>query len=59
MALATFVLFREHFTQKKLTSVIYIVPSGNAMQVFAGHAGAVSCGEFTPDGKVNTPLPDV
>ncbi|KAF8349123.1 WD40-repeat-containing domain protein [Amanita rubescens] len=27
------------------------VPSGNTMQVFAGHTGAVNCGEFTPDGK--------
>jgi ribosome assembly protein SQT1 len=27
------------------------VPSGNTMQVFAGHTGAVQCGEFTPDGK--------
>lgn len=28
-----------------------LVPSGNVMQVFAGHTGAVQCGEFTPDGK--------
>jgi ribosome assembly protein SQT1 len=27
------------------------VPSGNTMQVFAGHSGAVQCGAFTPDGK--------
>ncbi|THH06431.1 hypothetical protein EW145_g4098 [Phellinidium pouzarii] len=27
------------------------VPSGNTMQVFAGHSGPVQCGEFTPDGK--------
>jgi hypothetical protein len=29
------------------------VPSGNTMQVFAGHTGSVSCGEFTPDGETN------
>jgi ribosome assembly protein SQT1 len=27
------------------------VPSGNTMQVFAGHTSPVQCGEFTPDGK--------
>ncbi|KAH9068401.1 WD40 repeat-like protein [Lactarius deliciosus] len=27
------------------------VPSGNTMQVFAGHTGPVQCGDFTPDGK--------
>lgn len=27
------------------------MPSGNTMQVFAGHTGAVQCGEFTPDGE--------
>ncbi|TFK47789.1 WD40 repeat-like protein [Heliocybe sulcata] len=27
------------------------LPSGNTMQVFAGHTGPVQCGEFTPDGK--------
>jgi ribosome assembly protein SQT1 len=27
-----------------------LVPSGKTMQVFAGHTGAVNCGEFTPDG---------
>ena len=27
------------------------VPSGNIMQVFAGHTGSVQCGDFTPDGK--------
>jgi hypothetical protein len=27
------------------------VPSGNTMQVFAGHTGPVQCGEFTPDGE--------
>ncbi|KDQ59242.1 hypothetical protein JAAARDRAFT_33965 [Jaapia argillacea MUCL 33604] len=27
------------------------LPSGNTMQVFAGHTAPVQCGEFTPDGK--------
>jgi ribosome assembly protein SQT1 len=27
------------------------VPSGNTMQVFAGHVAPVQCGHFTPDGK--------
>jgi ribosome assembly protein SQT1 len=30
---------------------LWQLPSGNVMQVFAGHTGAVQCGEFTPDGK--------
>ncbi|KAF9003952.1 ribosome biogenesis protein Sqt1 [Cyathus striatus] len=30
---------------------LWQLPSGNIMQVFAGHTGAVNCGEFTPDGK--------
>lgn len=30
---------------------LWQLPSGNTMQVFAGHSGAVQCGEFTPDGK--------
>ncbi|GLB40424.1 putative WD domain, G-beta repeat [Lyophyllum shimeji] len=30
---------------------LWQLPSGNTMQVFAGHSGAVNCGEFTPDGK--------
>ncbi|KAG5642586.1 hypothetical protein DXG03_002537 [Asterophora parasitica] len=30
---------------------LWQLPSGNTMQVFAGHTGAVNCGEFTPDGK--------
>ncbi|KAF7336632.1 Ribosome biogenesis protein Sqt1 [Mycena venus] len=30
---------------------LWQLPSGNTMQVFAGHTGAVQCGEFTPDGK--------
>jgi ribosome assembly protein SQT1 len=30
---------------------LWQLPSGNVMQVFAGHSGAVQCGEFTPDGK--------
>lgn len=33
-------------------SLLCAVPSGNTMQVFAGHTGPVQCGEFTPDGKV-------
>jgi len=28
-----------------------VVPTGNAMHVFAGHTGAVNAGAFTPDGK--------
>ena len=27
------------------------------MQVFAGHTGALQCGEFTPDGFVRLPSP--
>ncbi|TFK75235.1 ribosome biogenesis protein Sqt1 [Pluteus cervinus] len=30
---------------------LFQLPSGNTMQVFAGHSGPVNCGEFTPDGK--------
>ncbi|KAH9994833.1 WD40-repeat-containing domain protein [Russula vinacea] len=30
---------------------LWQLPSGNTMQVFAGHTGSVQCGEFTPDGK--------
>ncbi|KAH9481371.1 Angio-associated migratory cell protein [Psilocybe cubensis] len=30
---------------------LWQLPSGNTMQVFAGHMGPVNCGEFTPDGK--------
>lgn len=30
---------------------LWQLPSGNTMQVFAGHTGPVNCGEFTPDGK--------
>ncbi|KAG6842312.1 hypothetical protein C0991_010600 [Blastosporella zonata] len=30
---------------------LWQLPSGHTMQVFAGHAGPVNCGEFTPDGK--------
>jgi len=30
---------------------LWQLPSGNTMQVFAGHTGAVQSGEFTPDGK--------
>jgi len=30
---------------------LWQLPSGNTMQVFAGHTGPVQCGEFTPDGN--------
>ncbi|KAL5526597.1 SQT1 [Sanghuangporus sanghuang] len=30
---------------------LWQLPSGNTMQVFAGHSSPVQCGEFTPDGK--------
>ncbi|KAF5367575.1 hypothetical protein D9758_003705 [Tetrapyrgos nigripes] len=30
---------------------LWQLPSGNTMQVFAGHIGAVNCASFTPDGK--------
>ncbi|KZT40474.1 WD40 repeat-like protein [Sistotremastrum suecicum HHB10207 ss-3] len=30
---------------------LWQLPSGNTMQVFAGHTGPVNCGLFTPDGK--------
>ncbi|KAI0029710.1 WD40 repeat-like protein [Vararia minispora EC-137] len=30
---------------------LWQLPSGNTMQVFAGHTGPVTCGDFTPDGK--------
>ncbi|KAG6877803.1 hypothetical protein C0993_003777 [Termitomyces sp. T159_Od127] len=30
---------------------LWQLPSGNTMQVFAGHSGPVNCGEFTPDGR--------
>ncbi|KAH9903008.1 ribosome biogenesis protein Sqt1 [Cubamyces lactineus] len=30
---------------------LWQLPSGNTMQVFAGHMGPVTCGDFTPDGK--------
>ncbi|KAF8921234.1 ribosome biogenesis protein Sqt1 [Mucidula mucida] len=31
---------------------LWQLPSGATMQVFAGHTGAVQCGEFTPDGMI-------
>ncbi|KAF5359141.1 hypothetical protein D9756_003413 [Leucocoprinus leucothites] len=34
-----------------MTLWLWQLPSGNTMQVFAGHTGPVNCGEFTPDGK--------
>ena len=37
--------------QSVTRSLSRIVPSGNTMQVFAGHMGPVTCGDFTPDGK--------
>lgn len=33
------------------TAWLWNLPSGSTMQVFAGHASPVVCGEFTPDGK--------
>ena len=42
----SFLLYLDLTPSKKKT-----VPSGNTMQVFAGHTGPVNCGEFTPDGK--------
>ncbi|KAH9838489.1 ribosome biogenesis protein Sqt1 [Rhodofomes roseus] len=30
---------------------LWQLPSGNTMQVLAGHTAPVQCGEFTPDGK--------
>ncbi|PCH42420.1 ribosome biogenesis protein Sqt1 [Wolfiporia cocos MD-104 SS10] len=30
---------------------LWQLPSGNTMQVLAGHAAPVQCGDFTPDGK--------
>ena len=30
---------------------LWQLPSGNTMQVFAGHTAPVQCGDFTPDGK--------
>ncbi|KAG1715653.1 hypothetical protein ID866_1495 [Astraeus odoratus] len=33
------------------TAWLWQLPSGNTMQVFTGHTGAIQCGEFTPDGK--------
>ncbi|KZV64434.1 WD40 repeat-like protein [Peniophora sp. CONT] len=30
---------------------LWQLPSGNTMQVFAGHKGPVTAGDFTPDGK--------
>ncbi|CDO75557.1 hypothetical protein BN946_scf184883.g19 [Trametes cinnabarina] len=30
---------------------LWQLPSGNTMQVFAGHMGPVTCGDFTADGK--------
>lgn len=30
---------------------LWNLPSGDTMQVFAGHNGPVQCGQFTPDGK--------
>ncbi|KAI1797143.1 ribosome biogenesis protein Sqt1 [Ganoderma leucocontextum] len=30
---------------------LWQLPSGNTMQVFAGHTAPVTCGDFTPDGK--------
>lgn len=44
----------RHFSSAKMKTgtnwYVAIVPSGNTMQVFAGHTGPVNCGEFTPDG---------
>ncbi|RDX57312.1 ribosome biogenesis protein Sqt1 [Lentinus brumalis] len=34
-----------------MTVWLWQLPSGNTMQVFAGHTGPVQCGDFTPDGK--------
>jgi ribosome assembly protein SQT1 len=31
---------------------MYQIPSGKCMTVFTGHADAVNCGRFTPDGKM-------
>ncbi|KAG9014804.1 hypothetical protein FRB94_008962 [Tulasnella sp. JGI-2019a] len=33
---------------------LWQLPSGNTMQVFAGHEGPVECGAFTADGKPRT-----
>jgi len=30
---------------------LFLVPSGQTMQVFSGHTGPVQAGTFTPDGK--------
>jgi len=30
---------------------LWQLPSGNTMQVFAGHEGPIQCGDFTPNGK--------
>ncbi|KAF8273218.1 WD40-repeat-containing domain protein [Lactarius quietus] len=37
--------------QSNESSFCVTVPSGNTMQVFAGHTGPVQCGDFTPDGQ--------
>jgi len=31
--------------------ILYLVPSGQTIQVFSGHTGPVQTGTFTPDGK--------
>jgi len=33
------------------TMWMWSLPSGNCMQVFTGHTEAVTCGDFSPDGK--------
>ncbi|KAJ3026397.1 UNVERIFIED_CONTAM: hypothetical protein HDU68_005726 [Siphonaria sp. JEL0065] len=30
---------------------MWAIPSGQCMNVFTGHSGSVSCGQFSPDGK--------
>ncbi|KAI9349584.1 WD40-repeat-containing domain protein [Obelidium mucronatum] len=32
-------------------ALLVAVPSGQCMNVFTGHSGSISCGQFSPDGK--------
>lgn len=51
MAMATYVILIRSPPRIFSPNRTHTVPSGNIMQVFAGHTAPVLCGEFTPDGK--------
>jgi len=50
LAMAMYVF--QFFASRKNTDDV-AVPSGNTMQVFVGHTGPLTTGDFTPDGKIS------